>query len=137
MSPESCARDKGATRNAVETFQLVFFESLFGFDAFNFDKMATERLKFNLDLKGVPNAELLKRLRTLHQELMEMDQETVDTTSLKKIARELIKPALLVHKERGVKAYTACALVDILRLYAPEAPYTGAELKVRFSPHSV
>ena len=66
-----------------------------------------------------------------------MDQETVDTNSLTDIARALISPALLIHKERGVKAYTACALVDILRLYAPEAPYTGAELKVRFSRSSL
>ena len=49
------------------------------------------------------------------------------------IAKELITPALLLHKERGVKAYIACCLVDILRLYAPEAPYTERELKVR--PH--
>ena len=111
--------------------------SFFGLDAFDFAEMATERLKFSASLKGVPNAELLKRLRALHQELMEMDQETVDTSSLKKIARELISPALLIHKERGVRAYTACTLVDILRLYAPEAPYTGVELKVRFPPFSL
>lgn len=30
---------------------------------------------------------------------------------------------------RGVKAYAACCLADILRLYAPEAPYTADELR--------
>ena len=31
---------------------------------------------------------------------------------------------------RGVKAYAACCLADILRVYAPDAPYTGDELRV-------
>lgn len=30
---------------------------------------------------------------------------------------------------RGVKAYAACCLADLLRLYAPDAPYTADELR--------
>lgn len=30
---------------------------------------------------------------------------------------------------RGVKAYAACCLADLLRLYAPDAPYTPDELR--------
>lgn len=88
------------------------------------------RLQFNQPLKGCPNAELQKRLRALHEELAEIDQDLIDTTSLDSVAKALLAPALLLHKERGVKAYLACCLADILRLYAPEAPYTQAELKV-------
>ncbi|KAF8726601.1 hypothetical protein AX14_007667 [Amanita brunnescens Koide BX004] len=33
-----------------------------------------------------------------------------------------------MHKDRGVKAYAACCLADVLRLYAPDAPYTQPEL---------
>jgi sister-chromatid-cohesion protein PDS5 len=35
---------------------------------------------------------------------------------------------------RGVKAYAACCLADLLRLYAPDAPFSQDELRVRFSP---
>ena len=94
-------------------------------------KTVEARLAFKQSLKGCANAELLKRLKALHTELAELDQETIATSSLDSIAKELITPALLLHKERGVKAYIACCLVDILRLYAPEAPYTERELKVR------
>ena len=31
---------------------------------------------------------------------------------------------------RGVKAYAACCIADILRLYAPDAPYTNVALRV-------
>lgn len=31
---------------------------------------------------------------------------------------------------RGVKAYTACCLADLLRLYAPDAPYSDVQLRV-------
>lgn len=88
-------------------------------------------LQFDQSLKGCSsNAELLKRCKALHVELADIDQELVDTASLDSIAKELISAPLLLHKDRGVKAYLACCLADILRLYAPEAPYTQNELKV-------
>jgi sister-chromatid-cohesion protein PDS5 len=34
-------------------------------------------------------------------------------------------------KDKAVKALTACCIADILRLFAPDAPYTENELKVR------
>lgn len=88
------------------------------------------RLQFKLPLKGCTNAELQKRLRALHEELAEIDQELIVTSSLDNVAKELISHSLLLHKEKGVKAYLACCLADVLRLYAPEAPYTEAEIKV-------
>ena len=32
---------------------------------------------------------------------------------------------------RGVKAYAACCLAEVLRLYAPDAPYTPSDVRVR------
>ena len=61
-----------------------------------------------------------------------MDQETVDTTSLGGVRKDLINTSILLHKDKGVKAYAACCMADLLRLYAPDAPYTGAELKVNW-----
>ena len=72
---------------------------------------------------------LQKKLKALHTELAEMDQENADVNSLASVRKELISTSLLLHKDRGVKAYTACCLADLLRLYAPDAPYTQAELR--------
>ncbi|KAM0752186.1 ARM repeat-containing protein [Meredithblackwellia eburnea MCA 4105] len=92
------------------------------------------QLAFNKSLvaKGTPASEQLKRLRELHRQLANFEQDNVDTKSLDDVAKQLISHTLLLHKDRSVKAYTACCLVDILRLYAPEAPYTQAELKDLF-----
>ncbi|KIK70195.1 hypothetical protein GYMLUDRAFT_150761 [Collybiopsis luxurians FD-317 M1] len=79
--------------------------------------------------KGQSNDTLLKKLQTLHSELAEMDQELVDVPSLSNVRKELISNSLLLHKDRGVKAYVACCIADILRLYAPDAPYTQSELR--------
>ncbi|KAF9527490.1 cohesin-associated protein Pds5 [Crepidotus variabilis] len=90
-----------------------------------------KRLAFHEKLagKGVTTDALLKKLKTLHQQLAALDQDTVETNSLATVRTELILTSLLLHKDRGVKAYTACCLADILRLYAPEAPYTQHELR--------
>lgn len=43
--------------------------------------------------------------------------------------RSLIVPLWLTSK--GIKAYCACCLADMLRLYAPDPPYKDERLKVR------
>lgn len=100
-----------------------------------------QTLQFNEPLswragKPIAIAELLRRLSTLSKELREMEQEEIDRASLTKVAKELAGHHLLAHKDKGVRAWTACCLVDILRLCAPDAPYTGAQLKVLLLPHA-
>ncbi|KAG8906739.1 hypothetical protein FRB99_006230 [Tulasnella sp. 403] len=107
---------------------------------------APEKLKFADKLvKNHATDVLLKKLKariSLHRnrraklnasrvlsELSQMDQERVDTKSLGSIRKELIHSSLLLHKDKGVKAYIACSLADLLRLYAPDAPYTAHELR--------
>lgn len=92
-------------------------------------------LQFNEPLtwrvgKAIPIADLLRRLQLLFKELRDMDQGEIERDSFAKAAKELISPNLLAHKDKGVKAWTACCLVEILRLFAPDAPYTGQQLKV-------
>lgn len=58
-----------------------------------------------------------------------MEQEENERESFTHVAKELASPNLLAHKDKGVKAWTACCLVDILRLCAPDAPYTGQQLR--------
>lgn len=66
--------------------------------------------------------------KTLHKELSSIAQENVDLESLKDVASQLVSKTLISHKESGVRAYTASCLTDILRLFAPDAPYTLREL---------
>ncbi|CAD6889459.1 unnamed protein product [Tilletia controversa] len=72
---------------------------------------------------------LLKRLKGVQGELARMEQETADVRALKPIAKELVTAALLQHKDVSVRASVACCIADMLRLFAPEAPYTPSELK--------
>ena len=80
--------------------------------------------------KPIPTGELLRRLEKLSKELVDLEQDTVDKDSLTPVAKQLASPSLLSHKEAGVKAFTASCLVDILKLCAPEAPFTPKQLKV-------
>ena len=59
-----------------------------------------------------------------------MDQDAVDTASLAPVSKDLIHQSVMLHRDKGVKAYAACCMCDLLRLYAPDAPYTALELKV-------
>ncbi|KAH8673723.1 armadillo-type protein [Xylariales sp. PMI_506] len=95
-------------------------------------------LQFNEPLswragKPIATGELLRRLEKLSKELVDLDQETVDKDSLTKVAKELASHNLIAHKEAGVKAFTASCLVDILKLCAPDAPFTPTQLKDIFS----
>ncbi|KAI1467007.1 armadillo-type protein [Daldinia caldariorum] len=83
--------------------------------------------------KPIATGELLRRLEKLSKELVDMDQETVDKESLNHVAKELASPNLLTHREAGVKAFVAACLVDILKLCAPEAPFTPKQLKEIFT----
>ncbi|KAI0011789.1 armadillo-type protein [Xylariaceae sp. FL0662B] len=83
--------------------------------------------------KPIATGELLRRLDKLSKELVDMDQETVDKESLTSVAKELASHNLLAHKDAGVKAFVASCLVDILKLCAPEAPFTPKQLKEIFT----
>ena len=91
----------------------------------------TQKLAFSEKLvgKGHTTDTLLKKLKSLHTQLADLDQDLVDVNSLSGVRKELIHTSILLHKDRGVKAYAACCLADILRLYAPDAPYTQTELR--------
>ncbi|KAI1393575.1 armadillo-type protein [Hypoxylon trugodes] len=83
--------------------------------------------------RPIATGELLRRLEKLSKELVDLDQETIEKESLTHVAKELASPNLLAHREAGVKAYAAACLVDILKLCAPEAPFTPKQLKEIFT----
>lgn len=83
--------------------------------------------------KPIPTKELLVRLQKLADSLSAVDQNNVSPDSYKQIAHDLGNKKLLNHLNIGIQAYTCCAIADILRIYAPDAPYTPEELSSIFS----
>jgi len=99
-------------------------------------------LRFKQPLVGRPGkpisvGDLLARLETLLNELRTIDQEEAHHESLRPVANELVTPGLLQHKDVGVRAWTCCCLVDMLKLFAPDAPYPAKNLKVCASSRRV
>jgi hypothetical protein len=89
-----------------------------------------EPLSWRVGRAAIPIADLLERLQTLAQELRKLDQEEIDKESLRKVSQELASGNLLAHKDKGVRAWATCCIVDVLRLCAPDAPFTRNQLKV-------
>ncbi|KAF8605742.1 cohesin-associated protein Pds5 [Ceratobasidium sp. AG-I] len=89
------------------------------------------KLKFTdkIVTKGLTTDALVKKMKALHTELASIDQDNVDTNTLQGVRKELISTSVLLHKDKGVRALAACCIADLLRLYAPDAPYTAPELK--------
>ena len=114
---------QAATSPAIETMELQGQEQ--GLPGLRFNEPLSWRAG-----KSIAIADLLRRLQALSKEMRGMEQEENDRDSFTKVAKELANSNLLGHKDKGIKAWTACCLVDILRLCAPDAPYTGQQLKV-------
>jgi sister-chromatid-cohesion protein PDS5 len=89
------------------------------------------KLKFTDKLVGprLSTDALLKKLKALAEQLAALDQETVEIRSLGSVHKDVAHQSLLLHKDQGVRAHAACCLADLLRLYAPDAPYTEHELR--------
>ena len=83
--------------------------------------------------KAIPVAELLRRLKTLSEELKSIEQELADRESLSPKAQELANGMLLGHKDKGVRAYALLCIVEMFRLLAPDAPFKQGQLKDIFT----
>nr|KMM72068.1 sister chromatid cohesion protein pds5 [Coccidioides posadasii RMSCC 3488] len=102
------------------------------------EQTGLRRLRFNEPIswragRQILVADLLRRLESLAAELRELDQEDTDRDSLTKVSQDLASGHLLGHRDKGVRAWTACCVVDILRLCAPDAPFTANQLKDIFT----
>lgn len=78
--------------------------------------------------KPIASKDLLIRLQQLSDELSTIDQENPDLKSFNKIKDDLVNPKLLKSSNPGVQAYVCCGIADILRIYAPDAPFTATDL---------
>ncbi|KAI7084892.1 hypothetical protein KC356_g6327 [Hortaea werneckii] len=98
---------------------------------------AGQGLQFNQPLtwkagKPIAVSELLRRLKSLAEELQSIDQGDADRESLVPRAQELASTQLLGHKDKGVKAWVMLCIVEMFRLLAPDAPYKGGQLRQIF-----
>ncbi|KAF4581852.1 Armadillo-type fold protein [Ophiocordyceps camponoti-floridani] len=142
--PRRRARRREPTEDAEEDDEQVHNETAgprtSGVDTqlARFGSSGLRSLRFDEELswrpaKPIPSATLVARLEKLSKELADFDQGEVELDSLRAVAGHLAHRNLLQHKDRGVKAYTACCLVDMLRLFVPDAPFTDDQLKMMFS----
>ena len=138
-APVTEASSKGSANDILSTTTGSVHQSSPIFPASS-PRMPALGLKFSETLSwraGRPIAvsELLRRLQALGTELQSMDQEERDPSfkdSFMKVAAELADSQLLAHKDRGVRAWAARCIVDLLRLCAPNAPFTEKQLKAIF-----
>ncbi|KAJ3030475.1 UNVERIFIED_CONTAM: hypothetical protein HDU68_008891 [Siphonaria sp. JEL0065] len=92
---------------------------------------ATQLLGVLNAAKPLATAELVSRLQSTHTFLRGQEQETADTNALRATAKSLL--LTVGHRDRAARSLAACCLADVLRLFAPDAPYTAPELKAIFS----
>ncbi|CED83559.1 Sister chromatid cohesion complex Cohesin, subunit PDS5 [Phaffia rhodozyma] len=105
-------------------------------------RVSSSRQKTRFDpllVKGQSSDALLKKLKAFHEELKEANVEDNNLeienprSKVFKYKDELVDRTILFHKDPGVKAYAACCLADILKLYAPNAPYDGRGIEDIFA----
>lgn len=73
--------------------------------------------------------DLIVRLNALHTSLNELSQDPNDLPKgLKSTAAQLVSTKVLCHSDKDVRLLSACCIVDILRIFAPEAPYCDEEM---------
>lgn len=96
------------------------------------------QLEFNEPLtwragRAIPVADLYPRLQKLSKELRIIEQGAIEVSDITKLAQDLVNPNLLGHKDKGVRAWTVCCVVDILNICAPNAPYKNDQLRDIFT----
>ncbi|KAK2716297.1 sister chromatid cohesion protein PDS5 homolog B-like isoform X2 [Artemia franciscana] len=67
--------------------------------------------------------ELIRRLKTLAHILQTMGQDDGSLRKFTPLAMHLAQDAFMNHDSRDVQLLIACCIADVLRIYAPEAPY--------------
>lgn len=71
-------------------------------------------------------------LQALSLTLQGMGQDDENFTRYSPLAVHLVKDFFLSHDSKDVQLLVACCIADILRVFAPEAPYKEPEqIKVR------
>ena len=79
-------------------------------------------------------AEGVRKLEAAHATLSATEQAEDSSAvppGLENLAKGLMHPNILFSKSEDIQLLCCCCLVDVLRLYAPDAPYDDKEKLVR------
>ena len=80
--------------------------------------------------------DLVKRLMAVHAALRGVPQDALKLPpGLDNVAASLLDELVVRSKNKEVQQLGALALCEVLRLYAPEAPYTPEQVRARRRAH--
>lgn len=71
--------------------------------------------------------ELIRRLKVITTHLQMMSQDDASFHAYVPLALHLADDFFLQHNSRDVQLLIACCIADVLRVYAPDAPYKEVE----------
>lgn len=80
----------------------------------------------------IPTKEVLLRLQKIADTLSAVDQNEASLDDYRLLSEDLSNKKLLFHKNIGIQAFTCCAITDILRIFAPDAPFPPETLSAIF-----
>ncbi|MCO5603455.1 hypothetical protein L7F22_057605 [Adiantum nelumboides] len=72
---------------------------------------------------------ILKQLKQAVEMLSEMKQSQDVTASMEPLTKALALPIIIKHKDKDVRLLAISCIMEILRIVAPEAPYSDKELQ--------
>mmetsp|Transcript_13616 Transcript_13616/g.22441 ORF Transcript_13616/g.22441 Transcript_13616/m.22441 type:complete len:1290 (-) Transcript_13616:585-4454(-) len=82
---------------------------------------------------GLSKDEVSKRVKALQSLLADLDQDTDKREDLRHAAQALVQPFIFDNTDKTIKLLAACCLADIIRIFAPDAPYSDPQLKKIFT----
>lgn len=93
------------------------------------DKSRKSNLGVDILLTYSKPADLLQYLKELHTELSVLDQDVRNAPKgLYDTAISLLSPKILQNPNKEVRVLICCCLVDVLRIYAPDAPFPEPDM---------
>ncbi|KAI5081142.1 hypothetical protein GOP47_0004325 [Adiantum capillus-veneris] len=72
---------------------------------------------------------ILKQLKQAADMLSEMKQSQDMTASIEPLTKALALPMIIKHKDKDVRLLATSCIMEVLRIVAPEAPYSDRELQ--------
>jgi hypothetical protein len=89
------------------------------------------RILFSSDFASNTHLISFGAMQKLSEFLETHDQDRSAETNLDEIAAALVQPTILKHQKDDIRLLAACCLADVIRIYAPDAPYDSNTLEVR------
>ena len=87
-----------------------------------------EIFKINYLTTATRKDDLMKRLNLVHQGLSQLEQEVADRQLVGTVAEQLVSGSILKHSDKDVRLLAACCIVDVMRIFAPDAPFRNEQI---------